>query len=157
MLQRIQTIYLLIVVILTSITFFLPILSFTSGAEAYQLDFAGLSQLQGDDFAVIDRTWALTIYMALIPLIALATICFYQRRIVQIRLSVFNIVLMIGFYGMIWLNGSMIESQIETKMSFEYTTAFPLVSAIFTYLAIRAIGKDEALVHAADRLRPTKK
>ena len=31
--------------------------------------------------------------------------------------------------------------------------ALPLVNIILTYLAIRAIGKDEALVRSLDRLR----
>ena len=79
MLQRIQTIYLTIVVILSTITFFLPVLSFTNGAEAYQLDYSGLSQLQGEEFVRIDSAWALTIFMAIIPIIAIITIFLLQK------------------------------------------------------------------------------
>lgn len=155
MLQRIQTIYLTIVVILSTITFFLPVLSFTNGAEAYQLDYSGLSQLQGEEFVRINSAWALTIFMAIIPIIAIITIFLYKKRLVQIRLCVFNIILMLGFYVMLYINATFIKSQLGegTELFLQYTNAFPLVCAILSYLALRAIGKDEALVYAADRLR----
>ena len=41
----------------------------------------------------------------------------------------------------------------ETSFQFHWALCFPLIAIILNYLAIRAIGRDEAMVHAADRLR----
>ena len=124
MLQRIQTVYLLIIVALTVATLFLPL-------------------------AVLQQ--ALT---AIIAIIALVTIFLYKKRILQIRLCVFNALLILGFYGffafLIYsLKGDMEGASVSVKIAL----SFPLVNLILDYLAIRNIGADEALVRSLDRLR----
>ena len=132
MLQRIQTIYLTIVVILSTITFFLPVLSFTNGAEAYQLDYSGLSQLQGEEFVRIDSAWALTIFMAIIPIIAIITIFLYKNG--WCKLLCVQHHFDVGFYVMLYINATFIKSQLGegTELFLQYTNAFPLVCAILS-------------------------
>ena len=77
-----------------------------------------------------------------------------RKRILQIRLCVFNALLILGFYGffafLIYsLKGDMEGASVSVKIAL----SFPLVNLILDYLAIRNIGADEALVRSLDRLR----
>jgi hypothetical protein len=41
----------------------------------------------------------------------------------------------------------------EAQISFKISILFPIVAIILDYLAIRGIGKDEALIRSIDRIR----
>ncbi len=153
MLQRIQTVYLLIVVALMITTLFLPLAVLTAGDVVYAFDATGVNTMIGQP-ELIYPTWGLFALTAVISLIALATIFLFKKRILQIRLCVFNALLMLGFYGLfaffVWtFKGQMPEAVLGLK----FGLALPFVCLVLDYLAIRNIGADEALVRSLDRLR----
>lgn len=153
MLQRIQTVYLLIIVALTIATLFLPLAVLQQGDALFSFDATGLSTMTGEA-ELIYPAWGLFALTAIISIIALVTIFLYKNRILQIRLSIFNALLMVGFYGffafLIWT----VKGQMEgAAMSVKIALSFPVISLILDYLAIRNIGADEALVRSLDRLR----
>jgi len=86
-------------------------------------------------------------------LLALITIFLYKKRLIQIRLCIFNAFLLIVFYLIyacflfIGING------IKLSFDFSYGLAFPFIAFIFDLLAINAIHKDENLVKSLDRIR----
>ena len=150
MLQRIQTVYLLIIVALTVATLFLPLVVLQQGDALFSFDASGLSTMIGEP-ELLYPAWGL---FALTAIIALVTIFLYKKRILQIRLCVFNALLILGFYGffafLIYsLKGDMEGASVSVKIAL----SFPLVNLILDYLAIRNIGADEALVRSLDRLR----
>ena len=150
MLQRIQTVYLLIIVVLTVATLFLPLAVLQQGDALFSFDASGLSTMIGEP-ELLYPAWGL---FALTAIIALVTIFLYRKRILQIRLCVFNALLILGFYGffafLIYsLKGDMEGASVSVKIAL----SFPLVNLILDYLAIRNIGADEALVRSLDRLR----
>ena len=72
----------------------------------------------------------------------------------QIRLSIFNLVLMIGFnqfFGFIFYKVYSVEELLFNKIG--VGVIMPLIAIILTILAIRRIGSDEALVQSLNRLR----
>jgi len=79
----------------------------------------------------------------------------YKNRVRQMRIAVFSILIMLGFFAAAWffVHLSLKELGGEGGYSFDIPLAFPIVAAILNYLAIRAIGKDEALVRSVDRIR----
>ena len=84
----------------------------------------------------------------------MVTIFLYRKRILQIRLSVFNGLLMIGFYGLfIYYMSTIGAGDEEMNYSLKIALGLPLVCLILDYLAIRNIGADEVLVRSLDRLR----
>ena len=90
----------------------------------------------------------------IISLLAFLIIFLFKNRILQIRLCVFNSILMLGFYGLFAFFYWSVKGQMESvSMSFKFALSFPLISLILNYLAIRNIGADEALVRSLDRLR----
>ncbi|MDL2290262.1 DUF4293 domain-containing protein [Paludibacteraceae bacterium OttesenSCG-928-F17] len=157
MIQRIQTVYLLIIVILSACTFFLPVANLYDSANVflYKLNYQGLVLSEGDELIILNNlnTWCLKIISGLIPLIALITIFLYKKRVLQIRLSFINMILMLGYYAILFLTVIQGANRMESEWSLNIVAAFPLVCAILNYLAIRAIGKDQALIKSLDRLR----
>lgn len=153
MIQRIQTVYLLIIVALTVATLFMPLAVFQVGDALFSFDSSGLSTMIGEP-ELIYPAWGLFVLTAIIALIALITIFLYRKRILQIRLCVFNALLILGFYGFfIYLVCSLRKEMGDVALSVRIALSFPLVNLILDYLAIRNIGADEALVRSLDRLR----
>lgn len=152
MLQRIQTVYLLIIVALTVATLFLPLAVLETGGVLYTFDAAGVSTV-GAQPELIYPTWGLFALTAVIVLIALLTIFLFKKRILQIRLCVFNALLMIGFYGLFGFFLWTLKGELAADISVKIASCFLLINLILDYLAIRNIGADEALVRSLDRLR----
>lgn len=149
MIQRIQTLYLLLVVGLLIVSMCLPLGYFTD-AEAMIYTFSPLGIRSGDIF---QSSWGLFCILLLSTIIALATIFLYKNRILQIRMTIFNTILLIGFYLAFIAFYITLKGGPETSFRVNWALCLPLVSIILNYLAIRAIGRDEVLVKATDRLR----
>ena len=155
MLQRIQTIYLLAIVVLSGFTLLMPVADLINKAESliYVLDFKGIYLSQLNQFVFQSSTWGLTIIAAIVPIIALYTIFQYKNRVKQIRFSVINFLFMIGYYIALFIYLWLAGKDLEAEWHLRLVTAFPLICIVLNYLAIGAIGKDEALVKSLDRLR----
>ena len=138
MLQRIQTIFLISAKLVLGSLFAFPLATAMIG--------------QGGE-GVMRATHFPTIIIQIIAYtITLITIFLYKKRMLQIRLCVFNCVLLLGYQGyVIWK--VYLLSQIATAMQLSVTLVAPLLAAILTFLALRGIAKDEALVRSLDRLR----
>ncbi len=155
MIQRIQTVYLLIITALTVATLFLPLAVLQQGDALFSFDASGLSTMIGEP-ELLYPAWGLFALTAVIAIIALVTIFLYKKRILQIRLCVFNALLMLGFYGFFAFLLYSLKDDMEgvsVSVSVRIALSFPLVNLILDYLAIRNIGADEALVRSLNRLR----
>ena len=154
MIQRIQTVYLFAVAILMIATLFAPLTILQVGENLFSFDASGISTMLTENPELIYPTWGMFALTAIIALVALITIFLFKNRILQIRLSVFNSILMLGFYGLyayyIWRASAQLG---DASITGKIALAFPLVSLILNYLAIRNIGADEALVRSLNRLR----
>ncbi len=156
MIQRIQTLYLLIVVIAMSLMLFIPSVKAISpeGIDYAFSTIRGFYPLAEGGFHINGVTMWLLFTNIIILLIALLTIFTFKWRIIQIRFSIFNMVLLIGYYGIFFFTRYVVFQQnAMVTTTFSWPIILPLISAILTYLALRAIGKDEALVRSLDRLR----
>lgn len=133
--------------------FFLPIAVVQSGASFYTLDVSGLSTMINPP-ELVDPLWALMAIAAIIILVAFAAIFLYKKRMLQIRLCVFNALLLIGFYGLVAYFTWEISGRADIfHFSPRIALGFPLICLILDYLAIRNIGADETLVRSLERLR----
>lgn len=150
MIQRIQTLYLLLVVILGALLcFFSPVQFLLPEATDY------ISLMPFDK-------WALAVITVVIPALAFVNIFLYKHRLLQSRLNIVNVVLCIGYYAMLALYIAYIVKGYEplgdntlagAKWYLSVWAAIPLENIVLTLMATRRILKDEALVRAADRLR----
>ena len=150
MIQRIQTLYLLLVVILgTLLCFFSPIEFLTPEATDYV------------SLHAFDK-WPLAVMTLAIPLLALVNIFLFKRRLLQARLNIMNVIFCIGYYALVALYAAFVVKGYEAIHGMTladadwYITlwaAIPAVNIVLRMMATRRILKDEALVRAADRLR----
>ncbi len=155
MIQRIQTLYLLLIVILSIFTLFMPFAGLLNSAEAlqYVVNYKGIFLIQATGNVFQGNVWALTALSALIPVLAFVTIFLFKKRLLQIRLLIFNLVLMAGYYGLLFIYLWQAGLKLQADWYLEIVTAFPLVNIILGFMAVRAIGKDEALVKSLNRIR----
>ena len=172
MLQRTQTLWLLLVVVCGILQCCFPLITLDnmqSGLSLgsvcqYQIGITGLEQtyqngVELDEYVPVEgmTNWGLLIISIAIPLIAFVTIFLYKNRIIQARLCVINIILMLGYYALLiwytWLALNMPEIVHATSFNVEVPACLPLVSLVLTFMALRGILKDEALVRSMDRIR----
>ena len=91
----------------------------------------------------------LLIFDIITTFVAFTTIFLYRHRMLQIRLSIFNAIILLAFQG--WIIYLFVIRPEGTL--FTINSVFPIIAAILTWLAIRYIGRDEALVKSVNRLR----
>lgn len=149
MIQRIQTVYLLLVFGLLILTMFMPLSYFidTNGI-AYKFTPLGTELPNGYQY-----TWGILCILILCAIITLATIFLYKNRVLQLRMTIFSSILLIGYYLVFLAFFLIIRENLQATFRINWALCLPLICIILNYLAIRAIGRDEVLVKAADRLR----
>lgn len=135
MIQRIQTLYLTLVVLLSFVLIY--------GVQASIL---GLGFLQGSTGVLVFGEGVLSI------LLAVGSIFWYRNRQNQFvinRLNLISQLFLLGFfvYRSLNVSGEVATSEKGIGM------LIPIFSIVFLVLANRAIKKDEDLVKSADRLR----
>jgi hypothetical protein len=147
MIQRIQSLYLLVSAILVGLLLALPFAEILLDGAVYLFDYKGISL----DGSLKQNGIAITVLIFIIIALHGVAIFSYKNRIRQIRLVVFSILLMLGLFGLFFFFTYFSFSSAE--ISFKVSMVFPLVAIILDYLAIRSIGKDEALIRSIDRIR----
>ena len=78
---------------------FLPLAIVQSGDQVFTFDVTGIRSM-GEQSELVYPFWGLFALAAIISLLALVTVFLYKKRILQIRLCVFNAILMVCFYGL---------------------------------------------------------
>lgn len=149
MIQRIQTVYLLLVVGLLITSMCAPLGYFVDN-NGVAFKFTPLGVDMKDSF---HDTWGILGVLVLSTIIAIATIFLYKNRILQLRMTIFNSILLIGYYFVFLAFYFVLKENLEASYRINWALCLPVIAIILNYLAIRAIGRDEVLVKAADRLR----
>lgn len=152
--QRIQTVWLVAVVILMALFVSQPLALFTLPDQTHLLGAWGITDLSG--MKTYYSAWPIGVLGILNALIALVSIFLYKdstSRTFQIRLGTLNILLMIGLLlyiaFVVWSYSSSASAEIGIKA----WLALPMISIILQLLAVRAVLKDETLVRMSNRLR----
>lgn len=152
MIQRIQSVYLLVVTILLVVTMCQPAGQFIAadGVNVSVFKPLGVALADGN----FQSTWGLFGILVLSAIVAFGTIFLFRNRMLQVRMTIFNSVLLVGYYvawGVFWY---VLKDRLEA-VGFQpgWALCLPAVCIILNYLAFRAIYRDEVMVKAADRLR----
>ena len=157
MIQRIQTLYLLLSIAVGITQCFIPIAGFLTADSLWcEWSFNAWHMQSGE---LILSTWAMAILLVTIPLVSLVTVLLYKKRILQMRLSIFNIVVMAGYYLLYayyyWLvkQHVAVDAEMVRMGAMTIGSALPMVEMILTAMALRRIWKDEVLIRSLNRLR----
>lgn len=152
MIQRKQTIFLLIATILTIICLCLPLGTFISENPIYERQDMYNLWIVTTHGGYDSSIWALFAILLLTCPISLIAIFMYHNRIVQSRFCMFNMLLILGWH-IVYVVFVLNMNESYGQYSISYTSVFPVISLILYFMARKAILADEALVRAADRIR----
>jgi hypothetical protein len=155
MIQRVQSVFLLLAALCGIPAFFFPIATYYSDHIVFNYFLCSLR-----DFSTgpIDYnplyTLSLSVLQVIVFLISLFTIFKFKNRILQTRLVTLNIFLTVVLVGGIFYYDNLLKNTFEALPEYNILFfIFPLVSIILLFLANIYIKKDERLVRSADRLR----
>lgn len=157
MIQRIQTIFLTLVIILGVVFSFFSILELEGVKGIYIMTAYKIVALN-DTSSVLIPNLGVGVLQGIIVLLAIIIVFMFKNRQLQVKLSKLNILLIAIQIAAIVMYVDAAKPLIDTnveaiKVNFKIGAIIPVLSLILTYLAIRFIKKDDKLVKAADRLR----
>ena len=155
MIQRIQSLYLLLTTLLSLLFLNGSFLSFfNKTGSVIKITFTGIvKSTDGQGFELIGRVLPLTIIVILVVALSLVTIFLFKNRNLQILLSKILIGLISGVIIVSAYYSYIILSKYDGKIIPGIKMALPLLLLIFSILAYRGIKKDDHLVKSNDRLR----
>jgi cation transport ATPase len=139
MIQRVQTVYLLLVAIASILLVFLPLFSIET--DQVQL-------LAGSDFT------AVAVLLTALAIDALVVIALFKKRKAQLALvlgMLFLTAVVLGLMVYYWNDLKNVNP--DAAVSFEPAALLLLIIYLLLYLTRRAIKRDEDLVRSLDRLR----
>jgi len=160
MIQRIQTIFLILVIALMAAFLALPIWGKmdTDSGEVYEIKALALVHIPSEGAEPILRYTPFAIVggvAVLIILVTLFSIFKYKNRVLQMQLGMVNSILILVVLGL--LMWEIFTGQNEwlplVAGSFGAGLFMPAVAMVFNRMAIRSIKKDEDLVRSVDRIR----
>lgn len=152
MIQRIQTIFLLLAMVAWNTLYFIPALGFTGQqGGGWQLFPDSVRDVVSGAKAI--HAIPMLILFILISFLNFLSVFTYKRRNLQMRLTLLTILLQVFSYAMIVFYMVLANRQLTAKAFLEFGLALPLVAAFLNFLAIRAIRRDILLLRSLDRIR----
>lgn len=159
MLQRIQTLYLLLAIIAIALTFVFDLCQYSVGDRSFVMDLYSIVELPSKEVVAKPAfgIWNVLL-LTLVELLLIATVMLYKRRKLQLRLIHLNYLLLAGtivllFFGMENSVQRLPVEGGEATIGYGFGWLMPAVAVAFSFLAARGIKKDEELVRSVDRLR----
>lgn len=160
MIQRIQTLYLLLVCIGCILLIFFPLAQYDCGVQGIYIFYAYGLKYTGDTHTLVQPlfTSPLPLLLLLTLIIIFISIFFYKKRKTQILLINIGFLLQMIFIGLIFLLYAghfekFLQPHLVSRISYHFGIFLPLIMLLFLILAGRAVRKDEALVKSTSHLR----
>ncbi len=161
MIQRIQSLFLLGTAIVTGLMFFTPVATIVVPNNfTYEFFTSKVVQIS-EPAEFIAWNWVSLILNTIVTLLAVVTIFVRQKKtktvkptlFLQLRLCIVNLVFQLGLFILMWLQVRQRSQELDAEWFPHISFIFPIVGIIFTWLAIRGIIKDIALLKSFDRIR----
>jgi hypothetical protein len=155
MIQRIQTVYLTLTILLSLLFLSGSFFNFTdTSGNLIEAKIDGIFIKANDNTSsLVHNTLPVTVSVLLVTVSSLVTIFLYKSRKIQMRLALSVIVLASIFVATeaycIWF----VTSEYNARFVPGFKMAIPAAMLIFAILAFRGIRKDDRLVKSYDRLR----
>ncbi|NVK49988.1 MAG: DUF4293 domain-containing protein [Cyclobacteriaceae bacterium] len=158
MIQRIQTIFLFLVVVCMGASISSPywLQAQEATGESWELTAFMLTHMDAAGETLdSSSTWYMATLASFSGLLALISIFQYKNRTRQMMFNMINSLIMVGLVVAVFLTTNSVNSEINAMESGSYQVGFWVILAamVFNMLANRFIRKDEALVRSVDRIR----
>lgn len=166
MIQRIQTVYLALVLIFSFVGLFSTIGEWTV-ADTVVANFSNFTFSSNGAYAPFTSTsgpWCLGILLIMVMFLSALSILLFRKRMRQLRLTIFSTILLVGYVAAYALFAYYYHGNLEQltpdaavrlmpTFHIKLMAIFPVLSIILNCLSIQGIRKDEALVRSLDRIR----
>ena len=162
MVQRIQSLYLIGVIVCQSLLFATALATFSGYDSSYNLSIFGFYKLTSAGAEQLLNYYTLMIVNVIIILFTWYIVMSYKNRRLQMRLASFNVLMLSAFIVLMFFdfdNANKFISEANNNNTKELSTtygigmALPVLSIILNIFAIRGIKKDDDLMKSADRIR----
>jgi hypothetical protein len=154
MIQRIQTLYILLAAIVIALIFFFPMAEMANNnGTFYIFRLNGLFEQTSKGEVLLSPSPAAVAFICINILLCIMAILAFKNRIIQIRLCVFNIILLFCTLGVFYFYIAVTFSKFSAIVNYKVFAFLPLIAIVLNYMAIRAIQKDEDLIKSIDRIR----
>jgi hypothetical protein len=147
-LQRIQSVYLLIAVILMVVFAFFPALTFQLGDREFVY-----GALEAGKVGVTHIDPLMLMLVILISLLAFIDIFLYKNLQRQMTVCFVDIIIGLAMLVAIGIQAYVIGNREGVIVNWQYYLAMPVLAIIFLMLAHHAMSKDKKTLRDADRLR----
>ena len=155
MIQRIQTIYLFLAVVVLCLCLMMPVGVFhpeAMGVDATMFNLAIVSTNPALQVPCLHQSTPLFLVLVIVCIIALAAIFLFKHRKLQARLCSVSIFLCAVWYVLYFVYGYLVGIE-GTVFGLKLGMGLPFLAVVLLYLARRGVLADERLVRAADRIR----
>lgn len=152
--QRIQTVFLGLVVLCMVASMFLPIWKIVDGAKELQLYPLHFTIIENGERNTSYFPYSLSaLLMAAAATIAVMTLRRYDNRIIQIKLGTLNSLILAGVMVCVVVFYSNATKEFGPSQFGYRTIWLPFIGVACNWLALRFIRRDEKMVRDSDRIR----
>ncbi len=152
MIQRIQSLYLFIALLVSGSLLFTNMLFLETTTASMALKYNGLFETS-ESSDLIGRTLPLQLMLIATLLLILVTIFLFKHRQLQLRICGINLALHAGLSVLIFYYGKYFAKLFDAELSYNWPLVMPVVSIVLLLLAMRNILSDELLIKSLDRIR----
>lgn len=150
MIQRIQTIWLLLACLILILLIFIPLAGTSNGQ--YQVMISGVYQNMANKSTKVQATLPLLVFNIAVALLAFINIFNFKNRSLQKRFAYINILFILGLGILAFYATKNMPGQADMTV-FKAGLFMPVPAIVCCLLAVRGISADEKLIKSADRLR----
>ena len=152
--QRIQTLFLVLLVVSMAVSMFLPIWKMAEGAKEMQLYPLHFTTIENDVRNTSYVPYCITaILMVAAATVAIMTIRRYDNRMTQIKLGTLNsLILMCVMISVVLFYSNVTKEFGPSQFGFR-TIWLPFIGVACNWLALRFIRRDEKMVRDSNRIR----
>ena len=151
MIQRIQTIYLLLSIICLGLVFTFPFATYSIGENAFEFNAFGFN-VNGNNQIKFPFYVSLALAIGLL----VVTLSQFKKRELQMKLGRFNYLIILVTVALSFINVRTIVDlfpNLEVQVSYGIGLFMPVAALAFLFLANRAIKNDDKLIKSIDRIR----
>lgn len=146
--QRIQSVYLLIAIILMIVFAFFPALTFELGGREFVY-----GALETGKVGVTHIDPLMLMLVVLISLLAFIDIFLYKNLQRQMTVCFVDIIIGLAMLVAICIQAFVVSGKEGLTLQWQWYLALPVLSIIFLMLAHKAMSRDKKMLRDADRLR----
>lgn len=151
MIQRKQSLFLLLAAIVMFVMYRVPMATFMSNGLVYKLFACHI--LQPENGTALINVMPMAVLPLLSAILSVIAIFKFKNRTLQMRIGKINYLVLITLIAVQVIYVLRIQGMLNDELQFGFSGIVPVVAIILVFMANKAIKKDDDLVKSADRIR----